>query len=74
MTRILQGFWPLLTFLVVVIIFAFGLTRDPNVLPSEMIDRPVPAFELTELYAPETDLYSYLFDGFINLIICSNPA
>ena len=68
MTRILQGFWPLLTFLVVVIIFAFGLTRDPNVLPSEMIDRPVPAFELTELYAPETTLTEDIFLGHISLV------
>ncbi len=68
MKRILQAFWPLLAFLTLVIVFAFGLTRDPNILPSEMIDRPVPAFELTELYEPERILTEDIFLGKTSLV------
>jgi len=37
---------PLVLFLALVGYFAIGLTRDPSELPSAMIDRPVPAFDL----------------------------
>jgi cytochrome c biogenesis protein CcmG, thiol:disulfide interchange protein DsbE len=37
---------PVLVFIGVGIGLAVGLTRDPGVLPSALLDRPVPAFEL----------------------------
>jgi cytochrome c biogenesis protein CcmG/thiol:disulfide interchange protein DsbE len=37
---------PVLLFIGVGIGLAVGLTRDPSVLPSALLDRPVPAFEL----------------------------
>jgi cytochrome c biogenesis protein CcmG, thiol:disulfide interchange protein DsbE len=37
---------PALVFIVVGVGLAIGLTRDPSVLPSALIDREVPAFEL----------------------------
>lgn len=37
---------PLVLFLGLAGWFALGLTRDPSVLPSNMIDKPVPAFDL----------------------------
>ncbi|QJE74655.1 DsbE family thiol:disulfide interchange protein [Aerophototrophica crusticola] len=37
---------PLLLFLGLAGWFALGLTRDPSVLPSNMIDKPAPAFDL----------------------------
>ncbi|MEO1323221.1 MAG: redoxin family protein, partial [Pseudomonadota bacterium] len=40
---------PVGVFLVVVVFLAIGLTRDPSVIPTEMIDRDMPAFELPEL-------------------------
>ncbi|MEL6664527.1 MAG: DsbE family thiol:disulfide interchange protein [Pseudomonadota bacterium] len=40
---------PVGLFGVLVIFLAIGLTRDPSVIPTEMIDREMPAFELTEL-------------------------
>jgi len=40
---------PVGVFLIVVIFLAIGLTRDPSVIPTEMIDRNMPAFELPEL-------------------------
>ena len=68
MARILQAIWPLLAFLVLVAVFAFGLTRDPNILPSEMIDRPVPEFELSELYDSERILSEDIFIGDVSLV------
>lgn len=40
---------PVGVFGVLVIFLAIGLTRDPSVIPTEMIDREMPAFELPEL-------------------------
>lgn len=40
---------PLAAFVAIAAWFAVGLTRDPNVLPSALIDRPVPAFTLPAL-------------------------
>ena len=41
---------PLLIFLLIAGAFAIGLTKDPNALPSQMIDRSIPNFELTDLF------------------------
>ena len=40
---------PVGLFGVLVIFLAIGLTRDPSIIPTEMIDREMPAFELPEL-------------------------
>jgi cytochrome c biogenesis protein CcmG, thiol:disulfide interchange protein DsbE len=37
---------PLIVFLVMVVYFAIGLTKDPKILPSALIDKPVPDFTL----------------------------
>ena len=66
--RLFRALWPLLGLLSLVIFLAFGLTRDPNILPSEMIDRPVPAFALSELYEAERELSQDMFLGEISLI------
>lgn len=66
--RMLRALWPLLSLLSLVAMLAFGLTRDPNILPSEMIDRPVPAFALSELYEPERTLTQDMFLGEITLV------
>ena len=68
MTRAIQSLWPLFCLMLLVVAFGFGLTRDPNILPSEMIDRPVPTFELTDLYAPENILTQDIFIGEISLV------
>lgn len=41
---------PLIVFLTIVLFLAIGLTRDPRTLPSNMIDRAMPEFELPDLY------------------------
>lgn len=40
---------PVGLFGVLVIFLAIGLTRDPSVIPTEMIDREMPSFDLPEL-------------------------
>jgi cytochrome c biogenesis protein CcmG/thiol:disulfide interchange protein DsbE len=37
---------PLAVFLIMAAYFAVGLTRDPRVIPSALIDKPVPEFDL----------------------------
>ena len=40
---------PILVFLVLAVYFAIGLTKDPKILPSALIDKPVPDFALKPL-------------------------
>jgi cytochrome c biogenesis protein CcmG/thiol:disulfide interchange protein DsbE len=44
--RRLIYFAPLVAFALVALWFAIGLTRDPSVIPSALIDHPIPDFEL----------------------------
>ncbi len=41
---------PFAIFIVLAIVLAFGLTRDPKVLPSALIDKPAPAIDLPLLH------------------------
>lgn len=70
MTRkpLLTRFLPLAFFAVCIGFFAVGLTRDPSKIPSEMIDRPLPEFELTSLYDPAVTLTPEDFRGEIALL------
>ena len=44
---------PIVLFAALGVLLAYGLTRsDPEALPSQMIDRPVPEFSLPQLHAP----------------------
>ncbi len=43
-------FIPAGAFVILVVFLGIGLTRDPSLIPTEMIDRDMPVFELTELY------------------------
>jgi cytochrome c biogenesis protein CcmG/thiol:disulfide interchange protein DsbE len=46
-------FLPLVVFAVLVIFFWRGLSLDPNAMPSALLNKPVPAFALPVLPAPE---------------------
>ncbi len=59
---------PLILFGLLVIGFAIGLSRDPSVLPSEMLDRPVPEFSLPSLYADKPDITQDIFTGQISVL------
>lgn len=45
----LKLFVPLIIFLVLALVLYFGLGRDPRALPSALVDRPLPAFNLPAL-------------------------
>lgn len=44
---------PLALFLVLIVFLAVGLNRDPHEVPSPLINKPAPAFKLTQLEQPE---------------------
>lgn len=46
---------PVLVFVIVGIGLGIGLTRDPSTLPSALIDKPVPEFELPAVVAADFD-------------------
>ncbi len=46
----LKALLPLILFAGLIAAFAIGLTRDPRVLPSQLINKPFPEFELTGVY------------------------
>lgn len=43
---------PLVLFVLLVIFLAIGLNRDPHELPSPLINKPAPAFEIAQLSEP----------------------
>jgi cytochrome c biogenesis protein CcmG/thiol:disulfide interchange protein DsbE len=47
---------PVAVFLILAAAFIFGLQRDPGALPSALIDKPVPIFELPPLKAAGDDI------------------
>lgn len=49
-----RGLIPFAGFAVLVGFLAFSLTRDPRILPSELIEKPFPAFELSNLARTQT--------------------
>ena len=55
---------PLGLFLALASTLALGLKRvDPQALPAPMVGRPVPAFNLTQLDAPQTRITPAQFKG-----------
>ncbi|WP_196503351.1 DsbE family thiol:disulfide interchange protein [Aestuariivirga litoralis] len=54
---------PLALFVVMGAVLALGLRHDPKVLPSMLINRPVPVFDLPGLAAGEANLKSDAFKG-----------
>jgi cytochrome c biogenesis protein CcmG/thiol:disulfide interchange protein DsbE len=59
---------PLLVFLGLAGYFWAGLGRDPAVLPSVLIDRPVPAFDLPPIEGRERGLSSADLRGDVSLV------
>lgn len=78
----LRGLIPLGLFLSLAVLFAVGLTRDPGVLPSEMIDRSFPEIELTTLddpqkivkTLPEDTLLVNIFGSWCASCVVEHPA
>jgi len=49
---------PLAVFLVMAAYFALGLTKDPKIIPSALIDKPVPTFKLPPIAGGKGDGFS----------------
>lgn len=48
--------WIIVIFASLIVLLAFGLTRDPSLVPSPLIGKPVPAFVAADLQNPERQL------------------
>ncbi len=59
---------PLIGFAALVALLAVGLTRDPRVLPSPLIGRPAPAFDLPRVRDPEARLRTADLNGRVTLL------
>lgn len=54
---------PVAAFAGLVAVFGIGLTKDPSQIPSQLIDRPLPGFQLVNLVAPAPPLASAKLRG-----------
>jgi len=64
----LKLFLPLLIFVVLAGVLYWGLGRDPNAMPSALVNRSVPTFSLPSLNNPEVVLNEGLFKGQVTLL------
>lgn len=59
---------PLGLFIGLVIIFIYGLQHDPRRVPSPLIDKPAPEFDLPTLKDPQTNLQLQDLKGKVSLL------
>ena len=59
---------PLGLFLGLVVIFIYGLQNDPRHVPSPLIDKPAPAFNLPTLHQPDINISIEDLKGEVSLI------
>ena len=59
---------PLALFVVLVLFLAVGLRIDPSIVPSPLIDKPLPAFNLPKLKTPDDNIKSSDFQGDVVLL------
>ncbi len=64
----LKFFLPLLAFLMLVLLFYFGLKVDSHHLPSALLNRPLPPFEISDLSASKKQVTQQIFLGRISLL------
>ena len=67
-TRRLVFLVPAALFAVLLVVFSIGLTHDPHLLPSALIDRPVPDFALPGLYDATKGLSREDLGGRVTLV------
>jgi cytochrome c biogenesis protein CcmG/thiol:disulfide interchange protein DsbE len=63
----LRRFMPLIVFVALVVVLAIGLTLNPRLVPSPLIDKPAPEFELP-LLLKEGSLSHKDFTGHVTLL------
>ncbi len=62
------SFAPLLVFLGMLVLFAIGLTMNPREIPSPLIGKPVPVFDLPPVKGRELGLSSASLQGEVSLV------
>jgi cytochrome c biogenesis protein CcmG/thiol:disulfide interchange protein DsbE len=67
-TRKLLFLLPVALFAGLLVAFAIGLRHDPSLLPSALINRPAPNFDLPGLYDPATGLARKDLGGGVSLV------
>jgi len=60
--------FPLVLFVIVGGFFGWGLTRDPSRIPSQLIDRPLPEFDLAAIEGLDEGLKTEDFKGQVILL------
>jgi cytochrome c biogenesis protein CcmG, thiol:disulfide interchange protein DsbE len=68
MTRRLAFLLPVALFAALLVVFSIGLTHDPHLVPSALIDRPAPDFALPGLYDAAQGLSHDDLGGRVTLI------
>lgn len=64
----LKAIIPIVVFAGLCVALALGLTRDPSKLPSQLIDKPFPEFQLTSLYSEAESLDKDLLRGQVSVV------
>ena len=64
----IRKFVPLLIFITLVIFLGIGLTRDPHLVPSPLINKPVPQFSLPRLADANQQLATSDLRGQVSLL------
>jgi len=64
----MKRFLPLGVFLLLVLALGIGLTLDPRQVPSPLIDKPAPAFELPRLAFPDETVSTAAMRGKVWLL------
>lgn len=59
---------PLGLFLILCAFFAIGLTKDPRALPSNLIDKAMPAFELSDVYDEARNITETSLTGKVTIL------
>ncbi len=67
MNRI-KALLPLGLFMGLALFLAVGLTRDPGVLPTEMLDKPFPDFTMSTLHDPGAVVTDEIMRGQVSLV------
>ena len=64
---------PLFLFAAVALAFVFGLNRNPSLIPSVLIDRPLPSFDLPAVRALLAQLHERQLDARFHRIEQGRP-
>lgn len=59
---------PVLVVLMLIVLLGYGLTRSPHILPSALIDKPAPAFDLATLASDRARIRTADLEGQVTLV------